>query len=155
VQALSHELHPSILDNLGLATAVKSFCREVSEQSGVVVKFAVRNLPDSVPREVSLSVFRVVQEAVHNAIKYSGEKHFEVRLEAESEHLELEVRDQGVGFDAANTKNASGLGLVSMAERIYQVNGTFEIDSQPNAGTRIRARVPVGTHAEAINAAVS
>src|SRR5215469_13521591 len=75
VQALSHELHPSILYNLGLATAVKSFCREVSEQSGVVVKFAVRNLPDSVPREVSLSVFRVVQEAVHNAIKYSGEKH--------------------------------------------------------------------------------
>jgi PAS domain S-box-containing protein len=155
VQALSHELHPSILDNLGLATAVKSFCREVSEQSGVVVKFAVRNLPDSVPREVSLSVFRVVQEAVHNAIKYSGEKHFEVRLEAGSEHLELEVIDQGVGFDAANTKKASGLGLVSMAERIYQVNGTFEIDSQPNAGTRIRARVPVVTHAEAINAAVS
>ena len=155
VQALSHQLHPSILDNLGLATAVKSFCREVSEQSGVVVKFAVRNLPDSVPREVSLSVFRVVQEAVHNAIKYSGEKHFEVRLEAESEHLELEVSDQGVGFDAANTKNASGLGLVSMAERIYQVNGTFEIDSQPNAGTRIRARVPVAAHAEAINAAVS
>ena len=155
VQALSHKLHPSILDNLGLATAVKSFCREVSEQSGVVVKFAVRNLPDSVPREVSLSVFRVVQEAVHNAIKYSGEKHFEVRLEAESEHLELEVSDHGVGFDAANTKNASGLGLVSMAERIYQVNGTFEIDSQPNAGTRIRARVPVAAHAEAINAVVS
>jgi PAS domain S-box-containing protein len=155
VQALSHELHPSILDNLGLATAVKSFCREVSEQSGVVVKFAARNLPDSVPREVSLSVFRVVQEAVHNAIKYSGEKHLEVRLEGESEHLELEISDQGVGFDAANTKNASGLGLVSMAERIYQVNGTFEIDSQLNAGTRIRARVPVATHAEAINAAVS
>ena len=155
VQALSHKLHPSILDNLGLATAVKSFCREVSEQSGVAVEFAGRNLPHSVPREVSLSLFRVVQEAVHNAIKYSGEKHFEVRLQGDSEYLELEVRDQGVGFDAATTKNGGGLGLVSMAERIYQVNGTFEIDSQPNAGTRIRARVPVAAHSKAMATAAN
>jgi len=117
VQALSHELHPSILDNLGLATAVKSFCREVSEQSGVTVEFVGKNIPDSLPREVALSLFRVVQEAGHNAIKYSGQKHFEVRLEGTSRELELEVRDEGVGFDAANTKNGGGLGLVSMAER--------------------------------------
>src|SRR6516225_2064922 len=143
VQALSHELHPSILDNLGLATAVKSFCREVSEQSGVVVEFVGKNIPDSLPAEVSLSLFRVVQEAVHNAIKYSGEKHFDVRLQRQYEHLELEVRDQGVGFDASTSKNGGGLGLVSMAERIHQVNGTFNIDSQPNAGTRIRARLPL------------
>lgn len=155
VQALSHKLHPSILDNLGLATAVKSFCREVSEQSGVVVEFAGRNLPDLVPREVSLSLFRVVQEAVHNAIKYSGEKRFEVKLQGESDYLKLEIRDQGIGFDEANTKNGGGLGLVSMAERIYQVNGTFEIDSQPNAGTRIRARVPVAAHSKAMATAAN
>jgi signal transduction histidine kinase len=143
VQALSHELHPSILDNLGLATAVKSFCREVSEQSGVAVEFVGKNIPNSLPPEVALSLFRVVQEAVHNAIKYSGEKHFEVRLQRESEYLELEVSDQGVGFDAKSAKNGGGLGLVSMSERIHQVNGTFNIDSQPNAGTRIRARVPL------------
>src|SRR5215469_11170293 len=154
VQALSHKLHPSILDNLGLATAVKGFCREVAEQNGVVVEFAGRNIPESVPREVSLSLFRVVQEAVHNAIKYSGEKHFEVRLEGESGHLELEVNDEGVGFDAATT-NGGGLGLVSMAERIHQVDGTFTVDSQPNAGTRIRARVPVAAPSKAVTTAVN
>jgi len=154
VQALSHKLHPSILDNLGLATAVKGFCREVAEQNGVVVEFAGRNIPESVPREVSLSLFRVVQEAVHNAIKYSGEKHFEVRLEGESGHLELEVNDEGVGFDAATT-NGGGLGLVSMAERIHQVDGTFTVDSQPNAGTRIRARVPVAAQSKAVTTAVN
>jgi PAS domain S-box-containing protein len=143
VQALSHELHPSILDNLGLVTAVRSFCREVSAQNGVVVEFVGRDVPDSLPREVSLSLFRVVQEALHNAVKYSGQKHFEVRLQGESERLELEVSDQGVGFDAPNAKNGRGLGLVSMAERINQVNGTFTIDSQPNTGTRIRACVPL------------
>jgi len=76
VQALSHELHPSILDNLGLATAVKSFCREVAEQSGVAVEFVGKNMPDSLPLEVSLALFRVVQEALHNAVRYSGQKHF-------------------------------------------------------------------------------
>jgi PAS domain S-box-containing protein len=153
VQALSHELHPSILDNLGLATAVKSFCREVAEQSGVVVEFVGKNIPDSLPREVALSLFRVVQEAVHNAIKYSGEKHFEVRLEGESGHLELEVNDEGVGFDATTTNG--GLGLVSMAERIHQVNGTFAVRSQPNAGTRIRARVPVAGQSKPVTTAVN
>jgi PAS domain S-box-containing protein len=147
VQALSHELHPSILDNLGLATAVKSFCREVAEQSGVAVEFVGKNMPDSLPHEVSLALFRVVQEALHNAVRYSGQKHFEVRLQEISGELELEVSDQGVGFDAQNAKNGGGLGLVSMAERIHQVNGTFNIDSQPNAGTRIRARVPLAPKA--------
>jgi signal transduction histidine kinase len=73
VQALSHELHPSILDNLGLVTAVKSFCRELSQQNGAVVDFTDRNIPPSLPREVSLSLFRVIQEALHNAVKYSGQ----------------------------------------------------------------------------------
>ena len=145
VQALSHELHPSILDNLGLATAVKSYCREVSEQNGVLVEFSDGNISSSLPREVSLSLFRVVQEALRNAVKYSGQKYFEVRLQEISGQLELEVCDRGVGFDATKTKNGGGLGLVSMAERIHQVNGTFKIDSQPNTGTRIRASVPVAT----------
>ena len=116
VQALSHELHPSILENLGLVTAVKSYCREVSEESGVVVEFSGGSIPSFLPSEVSLSLFRVVQEALRNAVKYSGQKHFAVRLQEVSGQLELEVSDQGVGFDASKTKNGAGLGLVSMAE---------------------------------------
>ena len=155
VQALSHELHPSILENLGLVTAVKSYCREVSEESGVVVEFSGGSIPSFLPSEVSLSLFRVVQEALRNAVKYSGQKHFEVRLQEVSGQLELQVSDQGVGFDATKTKNGGGLGLVSMAERIYHVNGSFSIDSQPNAGTRICARVPLGSRAKAMTAAVT
>jgi signal transduction histidine kinase len=155
VQALSHELHPTILDNLGLATAVKSYCREVSEQSGVVVEFYGKNIPGSLPQELSLSVFRVVQESLRNAVKYSGQKRFEVRLQEISGQLELEVTDQGVGFDLTSAKDGGGLGLVSMAERIYQVNGTFSIDSQPNAGTRIRARVPLAARSKAMTTAAN
>ena len=155
VQALSHELHPSILDNLGLATAVKSYCREVSEQNGVLVEFSGGNIPLSLPREVSLSIFRVVQEALRNAVKYSGQKYFQVRLQESSGQLELEVSDQGLGFDTTKTKNGVGLGLVSMAERIYQVNGSFTIDSQPNVGTRIRASVPLHIQSTAMTAAVN
>lgn len=155
VQAISHELHPSILENLGLTTAVKSYCREVAQQNGVVVEVSDSTLSGSLPQDVSLSVFRVVQEALRNAVKYSGEKFIKVCLQENSGQLELEVRDQGVGFDVRDKRNSGGLGLVSMAERISQVNGTFEIDSQPNAGTRIRARVPVAAHSKAVQTATN
>jgi PAS domain S-box-containing protein len=150
VQALSHELHPSILDNLGLATAVKSFCREVAEQNGVVVEFVTRDIPNSLSREISLSLFRVIQEALHNAVKYSGQKYFEVRLGGGDGAIHLQISDRGVGFDVASIRNNGGLGLVSMAERIYQVNGTFKIDSHPNGGTRILASVPVAAQSKTL-----
>ena len=150
VQALSHALHPSVLDNLGLATAVKSFCREISQQSGVVVSFADTNTPKSLPRDVSLSLFRVVQEALRNAVKYSGQKDFEVRLEGISGGLELEVIDRGIGFDMASVKQTTGLGLTSMRERIRLVNGTIRIDSKPKIGTRIRVRVPLATQSKTL-----
>jgi PAS domain S-box-containing protein len=143
VQALSHALHPSLLDNLGLVTAVRSFCRELTEQGGAEVKFTERDIPDGLSREVSLSLFRVVQEALHNAAKYSGGKQFEVILRGTSNGVELEVSDDGVGFDMAGVKNTEGLGLVSMRERIHLLNGIISIDSEVGAGTRIRARVPV------------
>jgi len=142
VQALSHELHPSILDNLGLIAAIKSFCREISERSGTV-DFIDRNVPATLPQDVSLSLFRVVQEALHNAVKYSGAKHFEVNLQGKVGKIELEVSDSGVGFDVTKVKNKGGLGLVTMAERVHLVNGTLNIDSQANCGTHIRVRLPL------------
>ena len=149
VQALSHELHPSILDNLGLVTAVKSFCRELSEQAGAVVEFTSTNVPDFLPREVSLSLFRLIQEALHNSVKYSGEKTFKVHLQGDQGEIRLEVLDRGLGFDIARVRNNGGLGLISMRERIQLLNGTIDIDSRPSAGTRIRARVPLPTQPRA------
>ena len=150
VQALSHELHPSILDNLGLASAIKSFCREFSHKNSAVVEFTERSVPSFLPRELSLALYRIVQEALHNAAKYSGQKDFEVHLKGSSGELELEVLDRGVGFDPSSQKTANGLGLVSMRERVQILSGTIDIDSMPNAGTRIRVRVPLSTpHARA------
>jgi signal transduction histidine kinase len=151
VQAISRELHPSVLEHLGLTTAVKSYCREVAQQNGVVVELSSGNLRRTLPQDVSLSVFRVVQEALRNAVKYSGQKHIKVCLQENSGQLELEVSDQGVGFDVRDKGNSGGLGLVSMSERISQVNGTFSIDSQLNVGTRIRARVPLAAPSTSAN----
>jgi hypothetical protein len=134
VQALSHELLPSILDNLGLVTAVRSFCREISEQSGTLVDFSYKNVPDSFPREVSLSLFLLIQEALHNSVKYSGENRVQVYLQGDPSGIELEVRDRGVGFDVANVKNKGGLGLVSMRERIELLNGTIHVARNPTRG---------------------
>jgi signal transduction histidine kinase len=145
VQALSHQLHPSILDNLGLVAAVKSFCRDISEHNYVVVDFSDITIPNALPRDVSLALFRVIQEALHNSVKHSGGKRFEVHLQGEGGGIELEVSDRGVGFDASDRQNNRGLGLVNMAERIHQVNGTFSVDSRVNAGTRIRVHVPLAT----------
>jgi len=145
VQALSHELHPSILEHLGLVTAVRSFCRELSEQSGVVVEFTSRNIPDCLPREVSLSLFRLIQEALHNSLKYSGAGHFQVRMEKGASGIQLEVCDQGSGFDVGKVRTKRGLGLISMRERIQLLHGTIHIDSKPDHGTRIYAWVPLST----------
>ncbi len=143
VQALSHELHSSMLDHLGMLAAMKNFCSEFSQQQGVVVEFTQRTVPTSLPRDVSLCLFRVVQEALHNAVKHSGVTFFEVRLQGTPDGIALEIRDAGVGCDLEHVKNNAGLGLISMQERVHLVKGTFAIDSKANCGTKIRACVPL------------
>lgn len=141
VQALSHELHPSLLDTIGLVASIRSLCREVSEQSGTAVEFTNKDVPDCLPGEVSLALFRLVQEALHNSIKYSCANHCRVHLQGEQGHVELEVCDWGVGFDVASATAKGGLGLISMRERILLLDGQIKIESKPNYGTRIRASV--------------
>lgn len=142
VQALSHELHPSLLDNIGLVAAIKSLCRELSEQSGAVIQFTQNNVPDDLSREVSLALFRVVQEALHNSMKYSHADDCHVHLQGGRNQIELEIRDSGVGFEVASATRG-GLGLTSMRERIHLVDGQITIESRKNNGTRIRASVPL------------
>jgi PAS domain S-box-containing protein len=143
VQALSHELHSSNLDFLGLLPAVRGFCREFSEQHRVAVEFTYKDVPNPLPREVSLCVFRVVQEALHNAAKHSGVSCMEASLRGAPDAIELEVRDAGVGFDPEEAKSRGGLGLVSMQERVNLVQGEISIESTPSGGTKIKARIPL------------
>jgi PAS domain S-box-containing protein len=150
VQALSHQLHSSKLEMLGIVAAAQSFCRELSAQQGVKVDFTHGNVPSALPRDVSLCLFRVLQEALQNAVKYSGTRQFRAELRRISDELELTVSDSGVGFDLREAMHSRGLGLVSMHERVSLVNGTLSITSKPESGTEISVRVPLsaGTQTE-------
>jgi len=142
IQALSHRLHSSKLEYLGLVVAAKSFCREFSEQQKVEIDFSHTSIPRSVPKEISLCLFRVLQETLQNAVKHSGVRHFKVELCGTEGEIQLTVSDLGVGFDPQDAIHRRGLGLISMRERMQLIGGEFSINSQPGSGTTIHARVP-------------
>jgi PAS domain S-box-containing protein len=141
VQALSHELHSSKLDFLGLVPAFSSFCREFSKKKNVEMFFTHAGVPSTLPQAVSLCLFRVLQEASHNVVKHSGVRRFEVDLRGTGSHLRLTIRDAGRGFDTAAAVNSRGLGLISMRERLNLVGGTLSIQARPSHGTEIVAEV--------------
>jgi len=143
IQAISHRLHSSKLEYLGLVPACKSFCNEVVEHNAVTVDFTSENVPPDVPQEISLCLFRILQESLTNAIKHSGAQRFDAQLRGLGSELQLIVRDCGIGFDASAVIVNRGLGLVSMRERVSLAKGVLLITSQPGHGTEIEARVPV------------
>jgi PAS domain S-box-containing protein len=147
IQALCHRLHPSRLQLLGLAAAAKSFCKEVSHRRDVTVDFHAESVPRNLSPEVSLCLFRVVQESVQNAIKHSGSGEIRVRLGAREDAIELHVSDSGNGFSPEEATRGSGLGLTSMKERLKLVHGDLSIESKPKHGTTVRARVPISQKA--------
>jgi PAS domain S-box-containing protein len=142
IQALSHRLHSSKLEYLGLKAAVTGFCRELSQRESLKIQLRVENLPETLSHEISLCLFRVLQEAIHNALKYSGMGECDVSLTGTSTEIQLIVHDSGAGFDP-NSVNGHGLGLTSMRERLRLVRGQLSIESRPQHGTTIRASVPV------------
>jgi signal transduction histidine kinase len=145
VQSLSHQLHSSRLDLLGIAAAIKGFCNEFAKQHEVDIEFIDENVPNRLSNDISLCLFRVAQEALHNAVKYSGVSQFSVEVRGTGDEIRLVVRDGGAGFDAQEAKKNRGLGLQSMQERVHLVRGTFTVESNPGKGTRIVAAVPLST----------
>ena len=143
IQELSHRLHSSKLEYLGITAAVRSFCRELSDQQNVEIGFSHEGVPSGLPKEISLCLFRVLQEALQNAVKHSGARHFKVKLLATSEDIRLSVHDSGRGFDQASEVASRGLGLVSMRERVRMINGELTIESRPNSGTTVKVRAPL------------
>jgi PAS domain S-box-containing protein len=153
VQSMSHDLHSSKLEYLGIVTAMRGFCTEFSEKRNVEVVFAHDEICHNVPQEISLCLFRVLQEALQNAVKHSGVRHFDVELRDTSNEIQLTVRDSGSGFDVEQATKTHGLGLVSMAERVKLLGGQLSIDSQPHRGTTIHARVPLSAGSHSMHAA--
>jgi signal transduction histidine kinase len=122
---------------------MKSFCKELGGKHQVEIDFSSEGIPSDVPPEISLCLFRVMQEGLHNALKHSGVRFFEVKMHGSPAEIQLTVRDLGKGFDPELAKDTPGLGLVSMQERVRLVKGTISITSRPGAGTVINVRVPV------------
>jgi signal transduction histidine kinase len=142
VQALSHELHSSKLEYLGLVAGIQSWCKEFGARREIEIDCKT-DVSSSVPAEIEFSLFRVLQEALHNASKYSGARRVEVHLREDSAEIHLIISDFGRGFDVEAAKQGAGLGLTSMCERIRMVNGTIAIESKRTGGTSIHVRVPL------------
>ena len=142
MQALSHRLHSWKLDLLGLTRAASSLCAEVSDLHDITIDFHAETVVERLRPDLSLSLFRVLQEALQNAIKHSGSRQLHVSLRGDADEVELTVADGGIGFDHAATATR-GLGVTSMTERMKLVDGELSIDSGPGRGTTVRARAPL------------
>jgi signal transduction histidine kinase len=141
--AMSDRLRSSSLDLLGLVGAAAGFCRELSEDEHLKIDFHHDGIPVDLRKDVALCLFRVLQEALTNALKHSRSEEFEVSLRGGVNEIELVVHDSGIGFDPERIVSGRGLGLPSMTERLKHVHGKLFIDSHPGSGATIHARVPL------------
>jgi signal transduction histidine kinase len=143
LHTVSHRLHPSGLESLGLATGLSALCKEFTARQGIAIAFSSENIPRVVPPDVALCIFRIAQEGLQNLRKHSGAAQGQVKLRRERDNLLLTVSDQGRGFDEKDARNGVGLGIRSMGERARLVSGQFEIHSEPGKGTKIIVSVPL------------
>jgi two-component system, NarL family, sensor kinase len=143
VHNLSRQLHPSILDDLGLIKAVESECTNFSNREGIEIVFNHKNIPTVIPKDISLSLYRIFQETLSNVSKHACANHISVSLKRMGHDVFLSVQDDGIGFDSAEVKEKPGLGFSSMRERAGLMQGEFSIRSRPERGTVIDVRVPI------------
>jgi PAS domain S-box-containing protein len=143
IHRLSHQLHPSQLEVLGLVPALRGYCSDISRQKGLAIEFTNEGVPLGLSPDVSLCLYRIVQEGLQNVCKHSGARRAKVALVGDPEALRLTVVDDGKGFDPAALGASAGLGLVSMRERVRLVHGDFSVHSQPGRGTRLEVRIPL------------
>jgi signal transduction histidine kinase len=142
IRRVSHDLHPPVLQDAGLPQALQVYCEEFSSSSGVPVSCEADENARDLSRGAALALFRIVQEALGNAVKHAAAKRISVRLNRSGSVVTLEVSDDGAGFDRSQLAAAGGLGLITMRERASQLDGTFDVDSAPGRGTTIRVVIP-------------
>src|SRR5262249_19798280 len=145
IHALSYQLHPSTLEDLGLIAALKAECDRFSQQDSIRVDVKLSEIPEPVPAETALGLLRVTQEALRNVGRHAKPRTVDVSLRHVDSGLQLAVRDDGVGFDSASQRANPHLGLASMRERVQFLGGELDVDSEPGRGTTILAWVPLKT----------
>jgi signal transduction histidine kinase len=141
------------MDYLGVVAGMKSWCKEFAGRHHLKIDFT-SDVPTALPRELGVSLFRVLQEGLQNVVKHSGVQRVNVDLRESAGEIHLDIRDSGSGFDVDAALQGKGLGLTSMRERVRLVNGTIAIDSKPMGGTRINIRVPLDKDANSGREAV-
>jgi PAS domain S-box-containing protein len=143
IHRIAYHLHPVVLDQLGLAAALASQCAAFTETEGIEVEFASKNVPGRNPEDISLCLYRVVQECLHNVAKHAKASRATVTLEASGGGVRVSIQDFGVGFDPSLVKETYGLGFISMRERVSLVRGALNVTSLPGSGTGVEAWVPL------------
>jgi two-component system CheB/CheR fusion protein len=141
VRTMSHRLHPSALDHLGLPAALKALVQDFGEREAMPATFMRQNVPESIPAEVAGVLYRITQEALRNVAKHAGKTHVKVVLQGLESQLRLQVTDLGEGFDLDDARG--GLGFISMAERARLVKADFKVESALGRGTTVTIDVPL------------
>jgi signal transduction histidine kinase len=143
IRHLSHELHPGVLEHVGLVAALRSHCRAFDRQHGLTVTFRADDALGVVPTGVALCLYRVTQEALVNAAKHAEARHVSVTVARDGADVALSIGDDGRGFDLATARGQNGLGLISLDERVRLARGSLTIDTRPQRGTTLRIVVPL------------
>ena len=144
VRTLSHQLHPAVLEHLGLVTALESYIGNFNLEEQIEVKLTAETGTERIPFQVSICLYRVAVEALRNVARHSDAASATISLKRLDGVLELEVSDSGKGFDVETFKNGGGLGLISVEERLRLLQGSCEIYSAPGHGTTLVVKVPAG-----------
>lgn len=143
VHDISYRLHPSLVEDLGISTALRTECERVQKYTDASIKVQIGAIPERIPKDAALCAYRVIQEALNNAVRHAEADNIEILLDKEGQTLKLEVLDDGRGFIEAQAKSKVSLGLSSMRERVSMMDGTIGIRSAPGAGTTVGAVVPL------------
>jgi signal transduction histidine kinase len=142
IHRLAHQLHAPKLERLGLGAIVHALCREIAAGFSADIRFSHSTARADIPEDAALCIFRVAQEALQNSVKHSGATRIDVRIDADSAHVRLRILDDGRGFDP-NAAQHTGLGLLTMQERVDLLGGRLRVQSKPAQGTTIEAVVPL------------
>jgi signal transduction histidine kinase len=140
---IAYELHPSVLDDLGLVASLRALCKKFGEDEGVRVQFSSGVLPPEIPRETASCLYRVVQESLQNIARHAGAKKASVSLSVKKNAVALSITDDGSGFDLEEARGRGGLGLIGMEERTRLAKGKLSIAAAKGRGTRIQVEVPL------------
>jgi PAS domain S-box-containing protein len=142
IRQLSHELHPAVLEHIGLQMALESYCAEFSGREGIRVALDIEEGISEIHPRIALCLYRIAQEALRNVAKHSGATSAHVRLSTANGGIRLIISDQGVGYDYSQARAKGGLGLISMEERVRLLGGSFHVTTRPQKGTEVRVQIP-------------